>query len=542
MNISLLVRSRVLIALGLGLSTLAIAGCKQTEDALEETEDALSTDITGQVLDNRGEPVEGVSVRLYGLLENTDFVEGGDVESASAYINRDAVLASSNTVTTGETAGDGRFELRAIPNAFLAAVVKDGCSPAFAGFDEATGVLNVNTLLTPNFNDGLNFVIPDFVVACATPPVVNDEGNGPDAPPYEPPPATVTCDPTSCEAAGGTCTADTCVSTCVAESCQAAGGTCVAGACATPACDAAACAAEGGTCNADASSCTLPACTTDEECAAGQAGAYCENPGDVALAACRPPLPAEIIPPVVAEGWTGYRVTGVDDTLIADGSLENQTVPTAALPADGIVRIYGNYGGPATKVYVQVQSGGRSCANSPPRTDFIAVDVVAGQLATDKGGFLELALLGGYQRIQLSTSDTLGLGERSFVIELREPCAPPAHAFTAILTWDAGVGDPVDLDLSIWNGDGRVLCVGNKQSAWGRLRDGQSPGPEVFESDDVSQGPFTIKVQFFCGRPRAIQGKVRIIRTIGGQVVDDTYSFTVSRPKEVAEIGVFAAE
>jgi hypothetical protein len=193
-------------------------------------------------------------------------------------------------------------------------------------------------------------------------------------------------------------------------------------------------------------------------------------------------------------------------------------------------------------VYVQVQSGGRACANSPPRTDFITVDLVGGQIATDKGGFLELKLHGGYQRIQLSTSDTLGVGERSFVIEFGEPCAPPAHKFTAILTWDAGVGDPVDLDMSVWNSGGNVLCVGSKQRAWGQLREGQSPGPEVFESDDVSQGPFTIKVQFFCGRPRPVSGKVRVIRTVGGQLVDDTYSFTVNRPKEVAEIGVFIGE
>ncbi len=542
MNMTLLMRTRGLIALGLGVSALALVGCKETEDALEATEDALGTDITGRVVDNRGEPVAGMNVRLYGLLDNTNFVEGSDIESASAYINRDAVLASNNTVTSGETGADGRFKLSAIPNAFLAVVAKDGCSPAFAGFDEATGVLNVNTLITPNFSDGLNFVIPNFVVACATAPEVSEEGNGPDAPPYEPPPATVVCDAASCTAAGGTCTADTCVSTCVAESCAAAGGTCVSGACAMPACDATACAAEGGTCAADARTCALPACSTDDECEAGQAGAFCENPGDVALAACRAPLPAEIIPPVVVEGWTSCRVTGADDAMIADASTENQVVTSAALPADGIVRIYGNYGGSATKVYVQVQSGGRACANSPPRTDFITVDVVGGQLATDKGGFLELKLHGGYQRVQLSTSDTLGAGERSFVIEFGQPCAPPAHKFTAILTWDAGFGDPVDLDMSIWNSGGNVLCVGSKQRAWGQLREGQSPGPEVFESDDVSQGPFTIKVQFFCGRPRPISGKVRVIRTVGGQLVDDTYSFTVNRPKEVAEIGVFVGE
>jgi hypothetical protein len=490
MNTTSLVKPGALVALGLGLSLCGLVGCK-------ETEDALGTDITGQVLDNRGEPVAGVTVRLYGLLENTEFVQGGDVWSATAYIDRDAVLASSNTVARGETGADGRFELSAIPNAFLAAVVKDGCSPAFAGFDDATGVLNVNTLLTPNFSDGLNFVIPDFVVACATPPEVNDEGNSADAPAYEPPPATVSCDPAICQAAGGTCTADTCVQ---------------------------------------------PACTTDEQCEAGQPGAFCENPGDVALAACHAPLPAEIVPPVVAEGWSGCRVTSVDGTLIADASVANQVVTASALPQDGIVRIYGDYAGSATKVYAHVQSGGRSCANSPPRTDFIAVDVVDGQLATDKGQFLELALHGGYQRIQLSTSDTLGAGARSFTIEFGEPCAPPAHAFTAILTWDAGVREAVDLDMSVWNGRGRALCVGSKQSEWGRLTESESPGPEVFESDDAAAGPFTIKVQFFCGRPRAVQGKVRIIRTLDGQLVDNTYSFTLNGPKDVAEIGVFRAE
>ena len=103
------------------------------------------------------------------------------------------------------------------------------------------------------------------------------------------------------------------------------------------------------------------------------------------MAACVAPLPAEIIPPAVAEGWTSCRVTGVDDTMIADASNENQVVTAAALPADGIVRIYGDYGGSATKVYVQVQSGGRSCANAPPRTDFIAVDVV-GRPAVDGQG------------------------------------------------------------------------------------------------------------------------------------------------------------
>ena len=72
---------------------------------------ALETDISGRVVDDRGEPVEGMSIRLYGLLDNTQFVEGGDVRSGRAYIDREAILASNNTLGTAQTDADGRFRL-----------------------------------------------------------------------------------------------------------------------------------------------------------------------------------------------------------------------------------------------------------------------------------------------------------------------------------------------------------------------------------------------------------------------------------------------
>jgi hypothetical protein len=522
------------------LGSSALIGCSKAREVGRAATEALETDITGQVQDDRGEPVAGMSVRLYGLLENTDFVEGGDVRSGRAYIDREAVLASGNTLASGETEEDGSFKLSAIPNAFLAVVAKDDCSPAFAGFDEATGVLSLDTLITPNLSGGLNFEIPTFKVTCATPPEVGAQGNAEDAPAFEPPPSVVSCDAASCQAAGGTCNAETCVATCVAEACAAAGGSCVAGACATPACNASTCTAAGGTCTSDGSSCAMPACASDADCQAGQPGAFCEHPGDVALAACHAPLPGEICPPPTLQGWTGFRITDANGTLLVDASTEGKVV--AAVPADGIVRVYGDYGGAAQKAFVQVQSGGASCANSPPRTDFVTVKLAGGQIATDKGGFVELALHGGYQRIQLSTSETLGVGERSFVVELGAPCAPPAHAFTAILTWDAGPEGSVDLDLNVWNSKRKGVCVGHRQEAWGKLRHSKGPGPEVFESDNVAQGPFTIKVQSFCGPAGAIQGKLRVIRTLRGQLLDESFVFSVSRPGDVAELGVFAAE
>ena len=90
---------------------------------------------------------------------------------------------------------------------------------------------------------------------------------------------------------------------------------------------------------------------------------------------------------------------------------------------------------------------------------------------------------------------------------------------------------------------GDIVFVGKKDAAWGQLaHEGKGPGPEVFLGSDAGQGPFTVKVQFFSGKPREIEAKVRIIRTVGGAVLDDTFTSIVDHPKDVAEVGVFAAQ
>jgi hypothetical protein len=398
-------------------------------------------------------------------------------------------------------------------------------------------------LLTPDLTSGFDFDVPGFTLACAAPPEVGPDGNSADAPPFELPPPTITCDAATCTAAGGKCDGDRCSITCDAARCTGAGGTCTNGVCTMTTCDATKCTAQGGKCSTDGKSCLLPACKSDADCRDGQPGAVCVNPGDVALAKCEAPLPGEIVSPPSATGWTGFRITDTSDKLITDASSADQSVPTANLPENGLIRVHADYSGTATTGYVLVQSGGHDCPNAPPRTDTIRADIKNGGFATDAGNFVEVPLTGGYQKIQLSTSDVLGQGERSFTIEVGEPCAPPAHAFTAILSWDAGPGQPADLDLDVWNTAGELVFVGNKQAAWGKLaHEGKGPGPEVFESDDPTQGPFTIKVQFFSGKPRNVDGKVRLIRIVGGQVLDDTFTFTVDHPKDVAEIGVFPSQ
>src|SRR5690349_7882118 len=88
-------------------TVLMLIGCRQIEDAVQ-------SDVTGSVVDNRGDPVGDATVRLFDLLDNTAFVEGGDVASATAYIDREAVLGSTHSVAEGTTGDDGQVALEAV--------------------------------------------------------------------------------------------------------------------------------------------------------------------------------------------------------------------------------------------------------------------------------------------------------------------------------------------------------------------------------------------------------------------------------------------
>jgi hypothetical protein len=579
----------------LSLGAALLPGCDRfsPDDAIE---DLVESEVLGHVVDNRGEPVAGVRIQLFDLADNPEFVEGSDVAAVQAYIDREAVLASTNALTSAETYGDGRFSITDAPaSAFLATATIAGCTAGFAGFDEDTGILSLETLIEPSFDDGLKFSIPDFVVACAAAPEVGPEGNSDAAPPFDPPVAAASCDAETCTAAGGACESDACVLQCSPEACGESGGTCSEGQCLLPLCNADACAglggsceadvcvlaaacvqadcaaasgtcsedgttceippclaaeadcaAAGGACSADGLSCELAACRSDAECSAGQPGAFCADPGDVALAECRPPAPGELVAPSEALGFTGLRVTDVAGNVIADASAGNEILDVATL-ADRLVRVQADYDGADTDAFLHVQSGSQLCPELPPTTDSIPIRIEGGAIVSDAGDFLELSLTGGYQKLQLSTSEIAGeptADGQSFTIEVGDAmaCAPPADPFIATLSWDAGPGEPADLDLSIWNAAGELVFVGSKQAAWGQLAlEAKGPGPEVFVATDAAQGPFTVKVTFFSGKPRDIAAKLRIQRSVGGVALDDTFTVNVAKPKDVAEAGVFSA-
>ena len=100
----------------LAFGALGLAGCDlfedEAEDAKKTVEEAVSSEVTGRVTDNRGEGVAGVTVRLYDLLDNTDFVGGSDIAALEAYIDREAVLASNNDVASTVTKARRQLRIR----------------------------------------------------------------------------------------------------------------------------------------------------------------------------------------------------------------------------------------------------------------------------------------------------------------------------------------------------------------------------------------------------------------------------------------------
>ena len=147
------------------------------------------------------------------------------------------MLASDNDLRSVVTEADGRFSFKELPNAFLAVATQEACSAGYAGFDEETGVLSVDTLIKPKLSNGLSFKIPTFVLACAEPPPeVEPEGNTPECPPFEPepPPPPPPCTADSCAGAFGHCEETACIITCAKESCEASGGSCSEGKCVVP--------------------------------------------------------------------------------------------------------------------------------------------------------------------------------------------------------------------------------------------------------------------------------------------------------------------
>src|SRR5690349_13433958 len=103
----------LVIWLGLALAALPSAGCGDIDDEVDDSDidEIFESEVTGQVTDNRGAPLAGVTVRLYDLTDNQDFVVGHDVSSAEAYIDKDAVLGSDNFVASADTGDDGSFRI-----------------------------------------------------------------------------------------------------------------------------------------------------------------------------------------------------------------------------------------------------------------------------------------------------------------------------------------------------------------------------------------------------------------------------------------------
>ena len=517
-----------------------------------------------------GEAVEGVTVRLFKLTENTDFVVGGDYESGEGLIDPAKVANSTNSAADATTGADGKFEISDVTvDAFLATATKDNCTVDIQGFDKESGVLSLDTLLKPDFESlSLAFTV-DFKISCADPPKnVKADGSAQDVDPVEPPAPDPQCSEDACVAAGGTCENDECKLPpyCSADvDCETilgmTGSTCEnpgtdTAACnppPVPDCDDTECADAGGTCDTTEDVCVIPpqpACSTDEDCvvALGVEGAYCENPGDVDLAVCNEPDPNEIIPPAEPTGFTVFKIQDANGSDLLDASAAQETsyvLTQTQAEANEIVRVYGEYSGDEETAYVMVQTGSQKCSDLPPKIDFIEVAIVDGKLAGGKGDYVEVYMHGGYMKIQLTTSSTNGEGERSMLVEVGDECQPPSVPLTVILSWEVAEGERADVDLHTWNAAEEQCYYGRKTTDWGELDidDRNGPGPEVFTVLDDSKGPFVVKVRYFSGWVSPLSGKVRVIYyNDSSGLVDNTFSFTLNDPGDIVDIGIFGGE
>jgi hypothetical protein len=242
--------------------------------------------------------------------------------------------------------------------------------------------------------------------------------------------------------------------------------------------------------------CADPACVTDDDCVDGVCGANAET----GLPECQAMDPNEIIPPDAPDPtWTSFKVMDASGAELADASTDNQTVSEAVANANAIVRVSGSYTGEETVAYVMIQTGSIECGDGfEPKIDYIEVPIIDGKINGGKGDFLEVYLYGGYMKVQLSTSNINGEGERSSVVEFGTTCMQPENPLTVILSWNVPADNPAaraDIDLHAWNAAGEQVYYGSKVKSWGQLDvdDRRGPGPEVFTvtPDGSTVGPVT---------------------------------------------------
>lgn len=289
--------------------------------------------------------------------------------------------------------------------------------------------------------------------------------------------------------------------------------------------------------------CVTPACVSDDDCV----DSFCGVNDETGLPECQPPDPNEILPPVTPDPtWTSFKVLKNDGAELVDATTENKTVSNQLVQANSIVRVYGEYTGEQTSAFVMVQTGSSACGEGmEPKIDYIEVPIIDGKLNGGKGDFLEVYLYGGYMKVQLSTSNINGEGERSNVVEFGEACLAPENPLTVILSWNVP-DDPsmrADVDLHAWNAAEEQVYYARKVRPWGQLDvdDRKGPGPEVFTvtPSGGNVGPITIKVRYFAGRISPVQCKVRVIHWNGSNITDRSYEFELVNPRDIFEVGVF---
>lgn len=524
--------SRLLVA---SLLVILLGGCQSLLDA------ALGkVEVKGRVGTPKGDPVAGATVSVYAVsdLVLTSAMRGTCRVRADAY---DAGRPRSGCpiVLIGETEDDASYRLQpsefpaaleeaqtdATGNFLLNGVSRNGYvllarkrehALGVAGMDTRTGQITEQSAVVPATAEA-DLVEVNLVMAGGTVPGEgrsDDAADGEDVPLPPPGPRTNECAQDA---------------DCVALLGEAPAGTvwlCEPGTDGVRICTGVARTEEGCTSDAD---CDDADASTSDFCLEDATCGHCtaSQPDD------------DELPPVTTTTWRGFAAFDTDETLLADATdADVQLRASAASERTRVLLVRGRLEGATGRAFLRIQTGASSCSEQEATTELLPVELDAdGRVVSEKGDYQAIPLTGGYQVLQLASTDTAdALVSHRITIGTR--CALPGNELKVIMSWDT---DGDDVDLHVWNGAGEETAWTSLTSSYGAqdLDDVWGFGPEVFTSNEGHTGDsYSVRVHYFRGGERP-NVTLRVLQTDGTCLVDETFVVTLTESWQWIDVGNF---
>ncbi len=527
-------RVALLPLLALLLSPL-LGGCQQLLDA------ALGqVAVSGRVGTPTGDPVAGAEVSVYSVtdlalgtaLRGNCRVRAGDYDGARVLggcpivvigeSDRDASYrlqpsefpAPIGRATTG---ADGRFEMASVSrNGYVVLASKRDYSLGVAGMDTRSGQITEQSAVVPATAEADALEVNVVVAGGSVPGAGPSDGTeaGPDAPLPAPGPRTHECaSAADCDALLGAPPPGTV-------------WLCEPGTDGVRMCTGVAATDQG--------------CTTDQGCDDADAATsdFCLEDGTCGH--CTPSAPDDDeLPPVAQTQWASFLAFDLDEASLADATSEDVRLAlSATAERTRVLLLRGQLVGGTGRAFLRIQTGASSCSEQEATTELLPVELDAdGRVVSEKGDFQAVPLTGGYQVLQLASSDAAdALVSHRITVGTR--CALQPNELKVIMSWNT---DGDDVDLHVWNRDGEETAYTNLDSSYGWLDidDVWGFGPEVFTAKEGHDGDsYSVRVHYYRGDEQP-DVTVRVLQTDGTCLVDDTFLVTLTESWQWIDLGNF---